>query len=46
MGGDVERMGEMSNAYNISVGKPERKRTLRRPGCRWETITVTFQLPL
>jgi len=44
--GHVTRMEEIRYAYNISVGKPERKRTLRRPGCRWETITVTFQLPL
>jgi hypothetical protein len=24
------------NAWRILVGKPERKRPLRRPGCRWE----------
>jgi hypothetical protein len=24
------------NAYRILVGKPEGKRPLRRPGCRWE----------
>jgi len=29
-------MGEMRNAYRILVGKPERKRPLRRPRCRWE----------
>jgi hypothetical protein len=29
-------MGEMRNAYKILVGKPERKRPLRRPGHRWE----------
>jgi hypothetical protein len=26
----------MRKAYNISVGKTERKRTLGRPRCRWE----------
>jgi hypothetical protein len=29
-------MGEMRNAYNIFVGKPEVKRPLRRPRHRWE----------
>jgi hypothetical protein len=29
-------MGEMRNAYNISVGKPEGKRPLGRPRRRWE----------
>jgi hypothetical protein len=29
-------MGEVGNAYNISVGKPERKSPLGRPMCRWE----------
>jgi hypothetical protein len=29
-------MGEMRNAYKISVRKPEGKRTLRRPRHRWE----------
>jgi hypothetical protein len=26
----------MRNAYSISVGKPEVKRPLERPTCRWE----------
>jgi hypothetical protein len=26
----------MRNAYDISLGKPEGKRPLGRPGCRWE----------
>jgi len=30
--------GEMRNAYNILVGKPEGKRPLRRPRCKWEDI--------
>jgi hypothetical protein len=29
-------MGEKWNAYRVSVGKPEGKRLLRRPGHRWE----------
>jgi hypothetical protein len=29
-------MREMKNAYKIMVGKPKRKRSLRRPRCRWE----------
>jgi hypothetical protein len=28
-------MGEMRNAYNIFVGKPEQKTTLGRPRYRW-----------
>jgi hypothetical protein len=34
--GHVARMGEMRNAYNILVGKPEGKRTLGRSRYRWE----------
>jgi hypothetical protein len=29
-------MGEMRNAYNILVGKPEGKRPLGKPRCRSE----------
>jgi hypothetical protein len=29
-------MGKMRNAYKILIGKPERKRQLRRLRCRWE----------
>jgi hypothetical protein len=29
-------MGEKRNAYRISVGMPEGKRSLRRPRRRWE----------
>jgi cyclophilin family peptidyl-prolyl cis-trans isomerase len=32
--GHVARMGEMRNAYNILVGKPEGKRSLVRSRCR------------
>jgi hypothetical protein len=33
--GHVARMGEKRNAYRILVGKPEGKRSLRRPRHRW-----------
>jgi hypothetical protein len=29
-------MGKMRNAYRILVQKPEGKRPLRKPMCRWE----------
>jgi hypothetical protein len=29
-------MGEKRNVYRILVGKPEGKRPLGRPRCRWE----------
>jgi hypothetical protein len=29
-------MGEVRNTYSISVGKPEGKRSLRRPRRKWE----------
>jgi hypothetical protein len=32
----VVRMGEMRNAYNIVVAKPEGKTPLGRPRCRWK----------
>jgi hypothetical protein len=31
-------MGEKRNAYRLLVGKPEGKRPLRRPRCRWVDI--------
>jgi hypothetical protein len=34
--GHVALMGEKSNAYRILIGKPEGKRLVRRPRCRWE----------
>jgi hypothetical protein len=33
--GHVARMEEKSNAYRLLVGKPEGKRPLGRPRCRW-----------
>jgi hypothetical protein len=33
--GHVARMGETRNVYAILVGKPEGKRPLGRPRCRW-----------
>jgi hypothetical protein len=32
-------MGEMRDAYNILVGKPEGKRPLGRPRHRWDIKT-------
>ena len=29
-------MGERRDLYGVLVGKPEEKRSLGRPGCRWE----------
>jgi hypothetical protein len=37
----VARMGDMRNAYKILVGKPERKRTLRKRKARWEDNIIT-----
>jgi hypothetical protein len=34
--GHVAHMGERSVAYRVLVGKPEGKRQLGRPRCRWE----------
>ena len=33
--GHVARMGEERVVYRVLVGKPEGKRTLGRPRCRW-----------
>jgi hypothetical protein len=32
----------MRNAYNISVGKPEGKRPLRRPRRRWDNNKIVL----
>jgi hypothetical protein len=34
--GHVARMGEGRNVCRVLVGKPEGKRSLERPRCRWE----------
>ena len=34
--GRVARMGERRGVYRVLVGKPEGKRPLGRPRCRWE----------
>jgi hypothetical protein len=34
--GDVARMGEERGVYRVLVGKPEGKRPLGRPRCRWD----------
>ena len=34
--GHVARMGGGRGVYRVLVGKPERKRPLVRPRCRWE----------
>jgi hypothetical protein len=37
-------MGEKRNAYRILVGKPEGKRSLRRPRRRWlDNIRMDFR---
>jgi len=36
MAGDVAQMGDMINAYNILVGKPEGERPLGRHRHKWE----------
>jgi hypothetical protein len=34
--GHVARMGEERELYKVLVGKPEGKRPLGRPRCRWD----------
>ena len=34
--GHVARMEQFRNAYGVLVGKPESKKPLGRPRCRWE----------
>jgi hypothetical protein len=36
MGGACSKHWRDENAYNIFVGRPEGKRPLERPWCRWE----------
>jgi hypothetical protein len=35
LAGHVARMGAKRNAYGLLVGKPEGKRRLGRPRCKW-----------
>jgi hypothetical protein len=35
LAGHVGHMGERRGVYRVLVGKPERKRPLGRPRCRW-----------
>jgi hypothetical protein len=41
--GHVVRMGEVRGAYNILVGRPERRRPLGRPRRRWEDIKMDLR---
>ena len=34
--GHIASMGESNGVYRVLVGKPEGKRPLGRPRCRWE----------
>ena len=34
--GHIARMGEKRGVYRVLMGKPEGKRPLVRPRCRWE----------
>jgi len=34
--GHVARIGERKDAYRVSVRRPEEKRPLGRPKCRWK----------
>jgi hypothetical protein len=40
MGGACNTDGRYQKCINIFVGKPEGKRTLGRPRCRWENIRL------
>jgi hypothetical protein len=35
LAGNVAQNGEKRNAYSLLIGKPEVKRPLGRPRCRW-----------
>jgi hypothetical protein len=42
--GHVAQMGEKRNVYRLLVGKPEGKRPLGRPRCRWiDNIKIDLQ---
>ena len=40
----MARMGEERGVYRVLVGRPERRRPLGRPRCRWvDNIRMDFQ---
>ena len=42
--GHVAHLGERRGAYRVLMGKPEGKKPLRRPRCRWkDNIKVDLQ---
>jgi len=42
--GHVARMGELRGVYRVLVGKPEGRRQLGRPRCRWvDNIRMDLQ---
>jgi len=44
LAGYVGRMGERKGVYRVLMGKPERKRPLGSPRCRWlYNIKITLQ---
>jgi len=42
-GGACSMNGERRGAYRVLVGKPEEKRLLGNPRCRWEDIKMDLQ---
>ena len=42
--GHVARMGDMRGIFRVLVGKPEGKRPLGRPRCRWEDNNIKMDL--
>jgi len=44
MDGVVARTGKKRHAYTFLVGKPEVRRSLRGPGCRWADSTKMYQI--
>jgi hypothetical protein len=44
--GHLVRMGKRRGVYSVLVGKPEVKRPLGRPRCRWEDFLTLSQLML
>ena len=41
--GHVARMGEERGVYRFVLGKPEGRRPLERPRCRWVDIRMDFK---